>query len=69
MKALALKALDLLRYPSTYKGILALLGVAGVTLAPDKAEAISTAGIALYGAISLFFSDADVKPTPVAKKK
>lgn len=61
MKAILLKALDLLRYPSTYKGIIALLGVAGVTLAPAQAEAITTAGIALYGAISLFFSDADVK--------
>lgn len=62
MKELLLKALDYLRYPSTYKGILSLLGVAGVVVAPDKAEAITTAGIALYGVISLFFSDADVKP-------
>ncbi len=55
------RALDFLRYPSTYKGLVTLLTLAGVQLSPDQADGIATAGIALFGAISLFFSDADVK--------
>lgn len=64
MKALLLKALDALRYPSTWKGIITLLASAGVALKPELAEAIGTAGVALVGVIWLVFSDADV-----AKKK
>ena len=60
MKKILFKLLDYLRYPSTYKGIVALLGVVGVSILPAQAEAITTAGVALYGAISVFFSDADV---------
>ena len=62
MKELFLKAADYLRYPSTYKGLAVLLSLAGISLAPAQAEAISTFGIALFGIISLFFSDSDVKP-------
>lgn len=54
------KILDNLRYPSTWKGLIALLSVIGVSLSPDQLEAITAAGVALYGAISLFFSDSDV---------
>ena len=58
-----LKAIgDYLRYPSTIKGIIALLGVVGVSLSPEQSEAITTAAVSLYGAISIFFSDSDVKP-------
>lgn len=55
------KLLEYFRYPSTYKGIIAILGVVGVALSPEQAEAIAAAGVSLYGAISLFFSDSDVK--------
>lgn len=54
------KILDYLKYPSTYKGIITILGIVGVQLSPEQSEAIITAAVALYGAISLFFSDADV---------
>lgn len=55
------KIIDFLKYPSTWQGIVALLGVVGVTLNPDQIAAITTAGVAVVGAIALFFSDADVK--------
>lgn len=55
------KLLDFLKYPSTWQGVIALLGVLGVTLLPAQSEAIITAGIAIVGAISLFYSDTDVK--------
>lgn len=49
-----------LKYPSTYKGLVALLGLAGVIVSPDQQEAIMAAGVAVYGLISVFFSDKDV---------
>lgn len=39
---------------STYKGIIALLGVFGVAIAPDQAEAIITVCIGVYGLLSTF---------------
>lgn len=70
MKAFLLKVLNYFQYPSTYSSIVALITLAGVKIAPGEADAIATAGVALYSAIHLFFSDADVtKPvvTPPAK--
>ena len=61
MKNLLLKALELLKYPSTYKGLTAILAVVGVSLLPEQTEAITTFGVAMYGIISVFFSDSDVK--------
>jgi hypothetical protein len=61
MKALALKLLDLLRYPSTYHGLNGLLVAVGVTLRPDLLESGIAAAAALSGLIALLFSDADVK--------
>lgn len=55
------KIIDFLKYPSTWQGIVALIGALGVTLMPEQKEAIITAGVAVVGAISLFFSDTDVK--------
>lgn len=52
--------LDYLRYPSTYKGIVALASVAGFAIAPALQETIMQLGIALYGVISVLKSDADV---------
>ena len=61
LKALALKALKNLKYPSTLQGITILAGVVGVQLAPELLEAIATAVVALVGVINLLMSDADVK--------
>lgn len=60
MKALIAKALNALRYPSTYKGLFTILGLIGVNVAPDHADTIANAAIGVVGAISLFLSDADV---------
>lgn len=40
--------------PSTWRGLVALLTVFGVRLAPDQAEAILTAGVSIYAAINVF---------------
>jgi hypothetical protein len=56
------KILDFLRYPSTWKGIVTAVGILGVKVAPDQAEAIVTAAVSIVAAISTFFSDSDVKP-------
>lgn len=63
MKALLQKIAEYLKYPSTWKGLITALTLAGVTLKPEQADAITTAGIGLVAAIWTFFSDADVKPT------
>lgn len=52
----------LFSYPSTWKGIITALTLAGIKIMPDQAEAITAAGIALVAAIWTFFSDSDVKP-------
>ena len=69
MKALLLKLLDYLRYPSTWKGIITILGALGVTFAPEFAEQITLAAVSLVGVIFTLFSDSDVKPVTVTKKK
>jgi len=61
MKALALKLLNHLKYPSTWTGLVALAAAAGLTLAPELQAHIITGGVALAGAIAFFFSDADVE--------
>lgn len=55
------KLLDLLKYPSTYQGLVILLGVAGVALNPEQKEAITAGGLALVGLLNVFTSDSDVK--------
>jgi hypothetical protein len=59
------KVLDLLRYPSTTKGLVTLAGALGVAVKPEFAEALVAAVLAVVGALDLFLSDADV----VTKKK
>lgn len=49
---------------STWRGLVALLTLAGIQLAPEQAEAIATAGVALYGVIAVFFKR---NPTPASK--
>lgn len=61
MKALLAKILGYFQYPSTYSSIVALITLAGVKIDPAQGDAIATAGVALYGVIHLFWSDADVK--------
>lgn len=61
MKNLLSKLGDYLRYPSTWQGIVSILTAVGVTLKPEQAEAIASAGIALVGVLLAFFSDSDVK--------
>ena len=55
------RLLELLKYPSTYQGLVILLTVAGVTLSPEQAAAITAAGAAVAGLLLVFLSDADVK--------
>lgn len=64
MKALALKALDLLRYPSTWQGIITALTSIGVALTPDQSAAIIAFGVAAVGVAGTFlgWSDAHVEP-------
>lgn len=47
--------------PSTWRGILYLLSAAGVALSPAHAEAIIALGMALAGAVAVFFDDAPVE--------
>ncbi|CAB4139825.1 hypothetical protein UFOVP353_48 [uncultured Caudovirales phage] len=55
------KVAEYLKYPSTYKGLVALLSLAGVVVSPDQQEAVMAFGVAAYGLLSVFFSDSDVK--------
>lgn len=55
------RLLELFKYPSTYQGLVILLTVAGVTLSPEQAAAITAAGAALVGLLKVFLSDVDVK--------
>jgi len=43
---------------STWRGIVAALTAAGVTLSPDAAEQLSAAGLALIGLIGILSQDA-----------
>ena len=45
------------REPSTWRGLVWLATVAGLSLRPDQAEAIATAGMALAGLLGVFLSD------------
>lgn len=55
------KLKEYLKYPSTYKGLTGILGLIGVALNPEQADAFAAAGVAVYSFIALLFSDADVK--------
>lgn len=47
-----------LREPSTWRGLVWLATVAGLSLRPEQAEAIVTAGMALAGLLGVFTTDA-----------
>lgn len=42
---------------STWRGLVALLTAVGVTLSPEQIEAIVALGLAVIGAIGVFFAD------------
>ena len=54
-----------LREPSSWRGLVWLATVAGLSLRPDQAEAIVTAGMALAGLLGVFLRD-DPKPVGAA---
>jgi len=60
-----------LKEASTYRGIIVLLGIFGVSIDPEKGDAIVAACLALYGVAAAFFPDKfgaqEVKPGPPAK--
>lgn len=51
--------LNRLREPSTWRGIVGALTLAGVKLAPAQAESIITAGVSIVAAIEVFKKDAN----------
>lgn len=46
-----------LREPSTWRGLVWLATVAGLSFRPDQAESIVTAGMALAGLLGVFLAD------------
>jgi hypothetical protein len=42
---------------STWRGLVALLTAVGVTLSPEQGEAVIALGLAVIGAIGVFFAD------------
>lgn len=46
--------LSKLKEPSTWRGLIILASIFGVTFSPEKTEAIVTAGAALMGLIEVF---------------
>lgn len=53
--------LDRLKERSTWIGIITIITAAGVTISPDQIEAITTAGIAIAGAVAVFTADPAAK--------
>ena len=45
---------------STWRGIVALLTATGIALSPEQGEAIVALGLAVIGAIGVFFADKNV---------
>lgn len=66
MKSILPYILSRLGEASTWRGIIALLTSVGITLAPDQQEAVITVGLAVIGAIGVFFKDKAVAVAPVA---
>jgi hypothetical protein len=50
--------IDRLKESSTWKGLIVLLGVVGVSLSAEQSQAIVAAGLALIGAIEVFRKEA-----------
>ena len=50
-------ALDRMREPSTWRGIIAMATASGVSLSPDQAKSIIAAGLALAGLVGALLPD------------
>ena len=48
---------QLLREPSTYRGLVWLATAAGIALSPEQQQVLITLGAAIAGAIGIFFTD------------
>jgi hypothetical protein len=48
------------REASTWRGIVALVTAAGIAISPEQGEAIVALGLAVIGAIGVFFADKNV---------
>jgi hypothetical protein len=46
--------LERLNEPSTWRGLVALIAAAGITLSPEQAAAITAAGLAAIGLVNVF---------------
>lgn len=59
MKGSPLKSyiMQLLKEPSTYRGVAMLLSACGIAMNPDQVAAISALGLGAAGAIGAFFRD------------
>jgi len=53
MKIATQKILDKLAEPGTWRGIIALAGLLGISLAPDMWEAITAVGISIISFINI----------------
>lgn len=49
--------IDRLKEASTWRGIIALLTAAGVTISPEMVDKVVAAGLAVMGIIGMFFKD------------
>jgi hypothetical protein len=49
--------LDRLREPSTWRGLALLAAACGVTITPERMDAIVSAGLAISGLIGVFVPD------------
>lgn len=61
--SIILGAINYLKYPSTWKGIITVIAAGLAAKNPELVTQIATAGAGFVGIIGTFFSDADVKPT------
>ena len=48
---------QLLREPSTYRGLIWLATAAGIALSPEQQQVLITLGAAIAGAMGIFFTD------------
>lgn len=46
-----------LKEASTYRGIIVILGIFGISLSPEKADAIVAGCLAVYGILAAFMPD------------
>ena len=61
MHAIVRYILNRLSEASTWRGIIAMLTAVGVTLDPAQIDAIIALGLALMGAVGVFFPDKEAK--------